>query len=189
MPITKSKCKKPRRWVIQRTLRSSRAKGHCQTFTKKHQMEAIRAITMPWVARICHHEHIRMNALVPEEIRGCLIRFINVMLEEPYSMADLQYKIPRGLKLAIKTEYALSQYEFNRIVAELKPNAVLDDRVLSFLHKTAECFLYQLIHKGAMLAKQQGSSVLEIRHVNAIRLQYFPVVPQADDPILDLLLP
>jgi hypothetical protein len=152
-------------------------------------MEAIRAITMPWVARICHHEHIRMNALVPEEIRGCLIRFINVMLEEPYSMADLQYKIPRGLKSAIKTEYALSQYEFNRIVAELKPNAVLDDRVLSFLHKTAECFLYQLIHKGAMLAKQQGSSVLEIRHVNAIRLQYFPVVPQADDPILDLLLP
>ena len=115
MPISKSKCKKPRRWIVQRTLRS-RSKGRCQTFSKRHQVEPIRAITQGWVSRMCHNELIRSSSLLSEELRSHASGFIQLMLEGANSIEAIQAKLPKGLKGYIKTEYALSSSEFMTLV-------------------------------------------------------------------------
>ena len=172
MPITKSKCKKPRRWIVQRTLRS-RSKGRCQTFTKRHQEEPIRAITQGWVSRMCHNELIRSSSLLSEELRYHASGFIVLMLEEPNSIEAIRAKLPKGLKGDTKTEYALSSSEFMALVHLLRPD-VVDENKLNVLHKGMEKYLHQLISKGAVIAKREGSRTLQPRHIIPVRLSYFP---------------
>ena len=172
MPISKSKCKKPRRWIIQRTLRS-RSKGRCQTFTKRHQEEPIRAITQGWVSRMCHNELIRSSSLLSEELRSHASGFIQLMLEEPNSIEAIRAKLPKGLKGDTKTEYALSSSEFMSLVHLLRPD-VVDENKLNVLHKGMEKYLHQLIKNGAVIAKRDGSRTLQPRHIIPVRLSYFP---------------
>ena len=173
MPITKSKCKKPRRWIIQRTLRS-RSKGRCQTFTKRHQEEPIRAITQGWVSRMCHNELIRSSSLLSEELRYHASGFIQLMLEEPNSIEAIRAKLPKGLKGDTKSEYALSSSEFMALAILLRPELELDENILNVLHKGMEKYLHQLISKGAVIAKREGSRTLQPKHIIPVRLSYFP---------------
>jgi len=174
MPIVKSKCKKPRRWITQRSLRSSRPKSRCQTFSKRKQDEPIRAITKGWVSRMAHNENIRSSGLLSEEVRYKAIGFIRMMLTPPNTIGDIRAKIPRGLKGGISTEYALSEVEFMNLVIITIPEADVDDDILNLLHKSMESYLYQLFSKGAMLAKTQGDKSLQPKHITQIHYQYFP---------------
>ena len=146
-------------------------------------IEAIHAI-QEWTKKTCTAEKLEMGDYLTEEINGTVTRFINYMLEEPNAITDIRKKIPSGLSDASETKNALSQYEFNTIVSYTTPYITLDDSVLSLLHDTMECYIYKLISEGAQLAKKRGSKELNVGDVNTIRLKYFPVKDDNDEPEL-----
>ena len=167
MPISKSNCKKPRRWVTSRSLRKSAKKGHCQTFTKRPHVEPIQALTKGWVARMCHNEHIRSSNYLPEEIRLNVELFIQAMMEDGALL-------PRGLRKAVPTEYAFSHGEFKALVRHLMPGVDVPVNKLMELHKALEVYLHLQFVEGAVIAKQQGDSTLQPKHITLVRLKYFP---------------
>jgi hypothetical protein len=188
MPSTpKKKCTPPRRWVVQRTLKSSRKKGHCQTFSKRKQQqgEAIRALTLPWVRRACHNEELRMNPLLPEELRLNLISFIKRILnpldvpEEEvnnrYDVENIIDNLPKGVKGKTNTEYALSLDEFDAIIKEIYPAVTFAEGVLERFHRSAEVYLSKLIKGGAKLTKEEEEKTLQPKYTNRVRLAIFPV--------------
>ena len=137
-------------------------------------IESIDAL-QEWTEKTCASEKLKMGHYLTEEIYGRVTRFIDYMLEEPNTIADIRKKIPSGLSGASETNNALTQSEFNAIVSYTTPYIALDDSVLSLLHDTMEYYIYKLINEGAQLAKKRGSKELTVSDVNTIRLKYFPV--------------
>ena len=146
-------------------------------------IKAIRAIE-EWTKKTCTDENLKMGDYVTEEIYGRVTRFIDYMLEEPNTIADIRKKIPNGLSRTSETTNALTQSEFNTLVSYTKSGVTVDDSVLLMLHATMECYIYKLIHEGAQLVKKRGSNELTVGDVNTIRLKYFPVKIENDEPEL-----
>ena len=146
-------------------------------------IKAIRAM-QKWTDKTCADENLKLGDYLTEEIYGRVTKFIDYMLEAPNTIADIRKKIPSGLSCASKTKNALTQSEFNTIVSYTTPYTALDDSVLSLLHDTMECYIYKLISEGAQLAKKRGSKELNVGDVNEIRLKYFPVKDDPNEPEL-----
>ncbi len=184
-PTPKKKCTPPRRWVVQRTLKSSRKKGHCQTFSKrKQQGEAIRALTLPWVRRACHNEQLRMDPLLPEELRGCLLKFIKRILNpldfpvadvnNRYDLENIVDNLPKGVKGKTNTEYALSLDEFDAIIKEIYPAVTFAEGVLERFHQSTEVYLSKLIKSGAKMTKEENQKTLQPKYIKRADLSIFP---------------
>ena len=141
-------------------------------------IEAIHAI-QEWTEKTCTDENLKMGDYLTEEINGRVTRFINYMLEAPNTIDDIRLKIPSGLSCASKTDNALTQFQFDKMVSYETYDAKIDASILSLLHDTVECYISKLISEGAQLAKKRGSKELNVSDVNTIRLKYFPV---KDDP-------
>ena len=144
-------------------------------------INAIKAINK-WTKQMCTIEKLKMGPYLTEEINGNVTRFIKYMLEESTKCADIWSKIPSEITCITKIHNALSQTEFNTIVSYIHPGIALDSTILIMLHNTTECYIYKLIHEGCQLSRINGSKVLTISDVNTIRLKYFPVKVNKDEP-------
>ena len=154
---------------------------------KSEPIEAIHAI-QEWTEKTCTDENLKMGDYLTEEINGRVTRFINYMLEAPNTIDDIRLKIPSGLSCASKTDNALTQSQFDKMVSYETYDAKIDASILSLLHDTVECYISKLISEGAQLAKKRGSEELNVGDVNTIRLKYFPVKDDPTEPEIDTFL-
>ena len=154
---------------------------------KSEPIEVIHAI-QEWTEKTCTDENLKMGDYLTEEINGRVTRFINYMLEAPNTIDDIRLKIPSGLSCASKTDNALTQFQFDKMVSYETYDAKIDASILSLLHDTVECYISKLISEGAQLAKKRGSKELNVSDVNTIRLKYFPVKDDPTEPEIDTFL-
>lgn len=145
---TRKDCKRPNRWIRQRTLKGP-MKGRCQVFGETNKL------TMDWVKRACHNVRIQAPKVLLERLKQHADLFVSKLKEVgPNALLD---KDPR-LGHRVATEYAMTDKDFEDMSG-------IHDNVAK-CHTMLETYLQLVIRRYAVVSKRNCKRKLVIDYMD-----------------------